>query len=118
MSWLRQIFSFREQHEGDVEKPFLDHLEDLRWTLIKMTAVLAAGMIISFCFNQQLLEVLQKPLHDVEPGTQLNITLITEAFSIALSLSFYAGIVLTFPILLYFVAEFVLPALTRKEKRL
>ena len=118
MSWIRTIFSFREQHEGDVEKPFLDHLEDLRQTLFKIGSVVAAGMILAFCFNQQLLELLQKPLHDVEPTTNLNITSITEPFNIAISLSFYAGIVLTFPILLFFVAEFVLPALTRREKRL
>jgi sec-independent protein translocase protein TatC len=37
---------------------------------------------------------------------------------ISLQLAFYAGIVLSFPFLLYFLAEFVLPALTSKERRI
>ena len=36
--------------------------------------------------------------------------------SVSLSLAFYAGIVLTFPFLLYFLAGFILPALSTKEK--
>ena len=47
----------------------------------------------------------------------LMVTNITESFMISLSLAFYAGIVITFPFLLYYIAEFVLPALSRQEKR-
>jgi sec-independent protein translocase protein TatC len=36
---------------------------------------------------------------------------------VSFTLSFYTGIVVSFPILCYFLAEFVLPALTKKEKR-
>ena len=43
---------------------------------------------------------------------------VTESFGIAMKLAFYAGIVISFPFLLYFVIDFVLPALTRKERRL
>jgi sec-independent protein translocase protein TatC len=43
---------------------------------------------------------------------------ITDSFTISFSLAFYAGIVLSFPLLVYFIAEFVLPALTAVEKRL
>lgn len=118
MSWLRSVFSFREQHEGDIEKPFLDHLEDLRWTLIKMGVTLGTGMGVAFCFNQRITEMLEAPLYHVEPATKLTSTVITDGFMISLSLSFYAGIVLSFPVLLYFVAGFVVPALTRKEKKM
>jgi sec-independent protein translocase protein TatC len=37
---------------------------------------------------------------------------------ISLQLAFYAGIILSFPFLLSFLAEFVLPALTTKERRI
>jgi sec-independent protein translocase protein TatC len=43
---------------------------------------------------------------------------VTEGFMISLTLAFYSGIVLSFPLLLFFAAEFVLPALTRQEKKL
>ena len=42
---------------------------------------------------------------------------VPEMFLISLKLSFYAAIVLSFPILLYYIADFVLPGLTPKEKK-
>ena len=38
--------------------------------------------------------------------------------TISLHLAFYAGIIISFPLLLYFLADFVLPALTQKEKKM
>jgi sec-independent protein translocase protein TatC len=37
--------------------------------------------------------------------------------TLSFTLAFYTGIVVSFPILFYFLAEFLLPALTRKEKK-
>ena len=40
-----------------------------------------------------------------------------EALTISIHLAFFAGIVLSLPFIIYFVAGFVLPALTRQEKK-
>jgi len=62
---------------------------------------------------------MQRPLHDINPQIgALRALGITDSMTISFSLAFYAGIVLSFPLLLYFLAEFVLPALTAVEKRL
>ncbi len=42
---LRDIFKFRELPESETSKPFLEHLEDLRWTIVKMAITLMAAMI-------------------------------------------------------------------------
>ena len=39
-------------------KPFLDHLEDLRWMIIKIIVTLAITMFLSFFFARQLLAVI------------------------------------------------------------
>jgi sec-independent protein translocase protein TatC len=44
-------------------------------------------------------------------------TKIVDVFVIRLELAFFAGIVLSLPLLIYFMASFVLPALTRQEKK-
>src|SRR6266516_1864030 len=110
---LRDIFKFRELPESETSKPFLEHLEDLRWTIVKMSITLVIAMIICFAFRSTLVRVLQAPLRDV--GSQIG-TLkalgITDSIVISFHLAFYAGIVLSFPLLLYFLAEFVLPAPT------
>ncbi len=116
---IRNFFKFREVPESESAKPFLEHLEDLRWTVVKMAITLFAAMILSFAFRGTLVRLMQRPLHAVDPKIgALRALGITDSMTISFSLAFYAGIVLSFPILLYFLAEFVLPALTAIEKRL
>jgi sec-independent protein translocase protein TatC len=115
---LRDIFKFREVPESETSKPFLEHLEELRWMIVKMAITLSVAMIVCFTFRSTLVRILQTPLRDV--GSQIG-TLkalgITDSIVISFHLAFYAGIVLSFPLLLYFIAEFVLPALTAVERR-
>ena len=117
--WIDKIFKFREDSEHDATKPFLEHMEDLRWTLVRMAVALLSAMTLSFCFRQQLVRIVQHPLRVVDPNLVAGLrTLgITDSLTISLQIAFYAGIVLSFPVLLYFLAQFVLPALTRQEKR-
>jgi sec-independent protein translocase protein TatC len=115
---LGNIFRFRESPEGETAKPFLEHLEDLRWTIVKMAITMLVAMIVCFAFRSELVRVLQAPLHAVDPQVgALRALGITDSITISFHLAFYAGIVLSFPLLLYFLAEFVLPALTAIEKQ-
>src|SRR5437763_1163406 len=115
---LRDIFKFRELPESETSKPFLEHLEDLRWTVVKIAMTLVGAMILCFAFRTALVRVMQAPLHDVDPQVgALKALGITDSLVISFHLAFYAGIVISFPLLLYFLAGFVLPALTEIEKR-
>ena len=119
MSWLNQFFTFRERTDSESVKPFLDHMEDLRWMLIKMILWLVASMTVAFFFREDLMRVLQAPLAKVDPELpgQLVTHKIAGSFTLSLTMAFYAGIVVSLPFLLYHLAEFVLPALTRREKK-
>ena len=115
---LREIFKFRDGPESETSKPFLEHLEDLRWTIAKMAITLVVAMIACFALRQPLVRLMQAPLHEIDPQVgALRALGITDSIVISFHLAFYAGIVLSFPILLYFLAEFVLPALSAVEKR-
>ncbi|HEX4640862.1 MAG TPA: twin-arginine translocase subunit TatC [Chthoniobacterales bacterium] len=115
---LRDVFKFRDLPESESSKPFLEHLEDLRWTIVKMSIALVLAMILCFCFRTTLVHVMQRPLREVDPTVgALRALAITDSFTISFRLAFYAGIVVSFPLLLFFMAEFVLPALTAMEKR-
>jgi sec-independent protein translocase protein TatC len=123
MNWLdtllKKVFKIREDSNGEAVKPFLDHLEDLRWTIIKMAGTLSAGMVLSFFFRHWLFDVMIEPLKVItsNPRDILILTGPADSIMASLTLAFYAGIVLTFPLLLFFLLEFILPALTRKEKK-
>lgn len=115
-SKLEKFFAFRNR--GDVAKPFLSHIEDLRFTIIKIAASLVAGMLLSFVFRTEMASIVQHPLVAVDPQRAANLQSlgVADSFTISLELSFYAGLVLSFPLIVIFVAEFILPALTAKEK--
>jgi sec-independent protein translocase protein TatC len=115
---LRNIFKFRDLPESETSKPFLEHLEDLRWTIVKMAIALLVAMILCFIFRTTLVQIMQRPLQEIDSSVgALRALGITDSFTISFRLAFYAGIVVSFPLLLYFLAEFVLPALTAMEKR-
>ncbi|MEO6848773.1 MAG: twin-arginine translocase subunit TatC [Chthoniobacterales bacterium] len=113
----KNLFSFRET--GDTSKPFLDHLEDLRRMLIKSIVVLAVFMMLGFTFRSQIARFVQHPLAAVNPKSVDNLQSlgVADSMMISFDLAFYAGIVLAFPFLLYFLAEFILPGLTPREKK-
>lgn len=132
MWFLKKLFSKREEAaraysasqngdggDGDVVKPFLDHLEDLRWMIIKMIFTLGIAMTVAFTFRTHIAHVLNHPLAAVV-GDVRNVLIITgpiDSITVSFTLSFYTGIVVSFPLLFYFLAGFILPALTKKEKR-
>ncbi|MBI5396059.1 MAG: hypothetical protein HZA91_12250, partial [Verrucomicrobia bacterium] len=55
-----------EPGEEEAEtKPFLDHLEDLRWTIIKSLAVLFIGICVAFYGLPWIMAALEWPLRGV-----------------------------------------------------
>ena len=114
---MKGFFHFRETE--DEAKPFLDHIEDLRVLIIKIAAAIAVAMTAGFAFRTWLAAIIQRPLAGVDPERAANLQSlgVADSFTISLQLAFYAGFVLAFPFILYFLAEFVLPALTPREKR-
>jgi sec-independent protein translocase protein TatC len=117
---LKKLFKKRDEQlseDGDIVKPFLDHLEDLRWTLVKMIGVLAVAMVLAFALRTTITSVLARPLDLAVPGAKLIFIDPVESVTLSFTLAFYTGLVVSFPILFYFLAAFLLPALTRKEKK-
>ena len=109
------------------EKPFLDHLEDLRHTLMKICGTLAVSTIACFAFHKQIFELVQVPakmkLAEISPGVSLydKLELVTlappEFIILMLKISFLSGIIITFPFIIYFLFQFLLPGLREAEKR-
>lgn len=118
MKWLRKLLEFREGQ--DEPKPFLDHLEDLRRMLIRMAAVLIVMVLVCFGFRSHLAAILQRPLIAIDPARAANLQSlgVADSMTVSFQMAFYAGLVLSFPFLILFLGEFILPALTPREKRL
>lgn len=65
MNLLRKVIDLREKSHPDHEKPFLEHLEDLRVMITRMVITLVVSMIVCFTFQKQLMEVLRRPVEEV-----------------------------------------------------
>ncbi|MCX6996763.1 MAG: twin-arginine translocase subunit TatC [Kiritimatiellaeota bacterium] len=101
-------------------KPFLEHLEDLRSTLIGCVVALVVGMCVSFPLAPYLLGLLKKPLQRVtdKPDEFLRTLDVTGAFMLSMQIAFWGGLILSAPVLTYFLARFIAPGLTAREREL
>jgi sec-independent protein translocase protein TatC len=171
--------------EGGPIKSFLEHLEDLRWTLIKCAAALAVAMLVCLIGGNYIVKFLTYPLRlttqlraakpsetvavhwgtnvvaqfsrtNLAPilpdsltntaalrvvpkriGDEVVLSLQPEekpfegpgrdtvllknyspvsTFMVAIKLALYGGLVLSLPFIIYFIGQFVLPALRVKER--
>ena len=65
MYLLKKVFELREKSHPDHEKPFLEHLEDLRVMITRVVVTLLVSMIICFTFQKQLMHILRAPAEKV-----------------------------------------------------
>lgn len=102
------------------EKPFLEHLEDLRQTIFRCLVALGIGMAIAFPVTPQILDLLKAPLAGMldDPDRFLQSLEVAGAFTVALRVSMWAGLLLSAPFLAFFIGQFVFPGLTEREKSL
>jgi sec-independent protein translocase protein TatC len=177
-----------DEDEGGPVKTFLDHLEDLRWVLIKSAVSVAVAMLVCLIAGDKVVLLLRRPLEHatihysgtnkvvsvfygtnklgvftlqeaeypvaslgtnrfvavridpviigtnqvlgwklddsvsaVEAATKMNISLKNFSpaggFWVAFQVAMYGGIVLAAPLVLYYIASFVFPALRMKERK-
>jgi len=106
--------------EGGEVKSFWEHLDDLRKTLFKSLGALAITFNLALVFANRILGFLTWPLRRVtkHPENFLLSLNVTDSFVLSVKLALYVGLVLAAPAILYFVGQFVLPALKPKEKRM
>lgn len=97
----------------DVEMSLFDHLEELRQRIFYslLAVVIAAGG--SFFAVKPIVQFLEVPAQNVKfiqiaPG---------EYFFVSVKTAAYSGILLATPFILYQIIQFVIPGLTRRERR-
>ena len=105
--------------DEDAEKPFLEHLEDLRVMLIRMASTLAVFVVVTFIFYHNLWGVIEFPVRLAHLEGKIKFIALEPMgpFMSMMNLSIAAGIVVSSPILLYFLLQFILPGLRNNEKK-
>lgn len=102
----------------DDKLPVTDHLEELRWRLIKCLIAVGVGFALSYSFSKQIFDLLTWPLIQAMPADgKLIYTSLQEAFITYLKVSFFAGIFLAAPVIFYQIWKFIMPGLYANERR-
>ncbi|MDF5719242.1 MAG: twin-arginine translocase subunit TatC [Rhizonema sp. PD37] len=98
----------------EVEMSIFDHLEELRQRIFYGLIAVLVGVIGCFIAVKPIVQLLEVPARGVKflqlaPG---------EYFFVSIKVAGYSGLVIASPFVLYQIIQFVLPGLTRRERRL
>ncbi|PSP18800.1 MAG: twin-arginine translocase subunit TatC [Cyanobacteria bacterium QS_8_64_29] len=98
----------------DTEMSLFEHLEELRRRIFYALIAVAIGIVGCFLGVDPIVELLEQPAQGVKflqlaPG---------EYFFVSLKVAGYSGLLVATPFIIYQVLLFVLPGLTRRERRL
>ncbi len=98
----------------EVEMSLFDHLEELRQRIFYALIAVVLGIVGCFIFVKPIVQLLELPAQGIKflqlaPG---------EYFFVSIKVAGYTGLVISSPFILYQIVQFVLPGLTRRERRL
>ena len=65
MFLLKKVFQLRDKANPEFEKPFLEHLEDLRVMITRIVITLLISMLVCFSFQDELMRIIRKPVDEV-----------------------------------------------------
>ena len=106
--------AYLDELPDDVEMSLFDHLEELRMRIFYALIAVLVGVVACFAGVRQIVELLEIPAQgakflQLSPG---------EYFFVSIKVAGYSGILLASPFILYQIIQFVLPGMTRRERRL
>lgn len=101
-----------EKIRNEKRMPFLEHLEELRWRIIKCLVTVTVLSIGCYFVSKQIQWFLTSPFPD-----QLVFLALPEGFLVRLKISLFAGLILGLPIIFYQIWQFVVPGLLEKERK-
>ena len=97
----------------DNKTGILDHLRELRKRLLWSVAAVVITTSVCFFFMTDIIEILKEPAGDIN----LYVIEMTEGFSSSMRVALMSGLVLAMPVIIYQFLMFVVPALTRAERK-
>ncbi len=100
------------EDQNELKITFWEHLDELRSTFIWVFCTIAVGVALCLFFFSPLLHLLLIPLEN-QPLILLGPL---EGMETTLKICFWVGLVATSPLWLFFVAQFIAPAFTQKQR--
>lgn len=111
---------FPRRLKPDEKVSFIEHLEELRYRLIVCLLSVLVGTVVAYVFKEEIFRFISEPLLKALPpqDRHLIFTGLLEAFMVYLKASFFAGLMISVPVILYQLWAFISPGLYPQERRL
>jgi sec-independent protein translocase protein TatC len=122
--------AFRRARDPEGRMSLGDHLREFRNRLVKSALAVVLGGVVGWIVYDQhswfegVYALLTAPVDDYRQAhpdraddIKLTLSGITTAFSLHLSVALFVGVILASPVWLYQIWAFIVPGLTRKERR-
>ena len=105
------------KNENPTEMGFLEHLEELRWRIVKSLSAIIIGSAVSFGYIDEILNILLYPTSRTNNPINIQVLSVQGMFLIKWFISFISGFIITLPFLIYQFWQFVAPGLKVNEKK-
>ena len=103
--------------ETQLEMGFLEHLEELRWRLVRSLFAILIGSLLSYSYINDILKILLYPSTTTTNPIVIQSLQVQSMFLIKWFISFASGFILALPYLVYQAWKFIAPGLKINEKR-
>jgi sec-independent protein translocase protein TatC len=115
--------AFRRARNPEGRMSLGDHLRELRRRLVISAIAVLVFSVLGWIFYPQVYARLSAPFNDYKVAhphsvISLNFGNATAAFSQQLSISIFVGVLVSSPVWLYQLWAFIVPGLTKREKRI
>jgi len=113
--------ALRHKRKADGRMSLGDHLRELRRRLVIAALAIAVGSVFGWLEYDRLFNAIMAPLRQVAAErhglVNINFGGITQPFTVQLQVALFVGIIVASPVWLFQVWGFIVPGLTKREKR-
>jgi sec-independent protein translocase protein TatC len=103
-----------KQISHEEELSLVEHLDELRTRLITVGSCFIIVAAVAFWQNHRILDIINAPLPDGKVPATFGVS---EAFMSTLTVTMYAALIITMPLIVYNIYAFVVPAFSDEERR-
>jgi sec-independent protein translocase protein TatC len=113
--------ALRHKRTTDGRMSLGEHLRELRRRFLVAAGAIAAGSVLGWVEYDRLFEAIMAPLRKVAAEhhglVNINFGGITQPFTVQLQVAMFVGVIVASPVWLYQLWGFIVPGLTKREKR-
>ena len=113
--------ALRHKRKTDGRMSLGDHLRELRRRLVVAAVAIAVGSILGWVEYDRLFDAIMAPLRKIAAErhglVNINFGGITQPFTVQLQVAIFIGVIVASPVWLFQVWGFIVPGLTKREKR-